>query len=113
MFTNVPRSSQTQPTITVDDVEQQLQVVLGLLHQVPRLNTHTHTHTLGSVKRFSSHQKYSACAHLKPFAGWATDGADTTIVRDIETETDRQTDSGGRGGVSVPGIESSRCSGLE
>lgn len=23
------------PTITVDDVEEQLQVVLGLLHQVP------------------------------------------------------------------------------
>lgn len=44
--------SQTQtppPTITVDDVEQQLQVVLGLLHQIPRLNK-SNTHTTEILK---------------------------------------------------------------
>lgn len=39
----LPSTAPPPPTITVDDVEQQLQVVLGLLHQVPRLNN-THVH---------------------------------------------------------------------
>lgn len=47
------------PTITVDDVEQQLQVVLCLLHQVPRLQ-HTHTHTHPSIKSIVSATKSSS-----------------------------------------------------
>lgn len=33
-----------EQTVTVDNVQQQLQVVLGLLYQVPRLRSRTHAH---------------------------------------------------------------------
>lgn len=39
------------PTITVDDVQQQFQVVLGLLHQVPRLRVEKEKISEVSVQR--------------------------------------------------------------
>lgn len=51
---NQPPAATGSLTIAVDDVEEQLQVILGLLHQVPRLDPSMHTQTHQRMKTIVS-----------------------------------------------------------